>query len=249
MNENYRKYVAEAIGTFALVFVGAGAICTDYYLKSAAGAGGAGEGGIGLVGVSIAFGLAVAAMVYALGYISGCHINPAVTVACWVTRRMDTNLAVFYILAQLVGASVAGFALKTIYPQAVASVHLGTTFLGQGVPLARGVLMEFVITFLLVFTIFATAIDRRGSKQFAGLCIGSAILFGVLIGGAVTGGSMNPARTFGPAIASGFFNDHFVYWVGPIVGGIAAALLYERVLGEAEGELPAEERPTRRGRR
>jgi glycerol uptake facilitator protein len=244
MNENYRKYIAEAIGTFALVFIGAGAVCTDYYIKSAGGT------GIGLVGVSLAFGLVVMAMVYALGYISGCHINPAVTVSCWVTRRMDTNLAVFYILSQLVGATVAGFALKTIYPQAVASVHLGTTSLTTGTPLARGTLMEFIITFLLVLTVFTTAIDRRGSKTFAGLCIGFAVLFGVMIGGVLTGGSMNPARTFGPAIASGFFKDHFVYWVGPILGGIAAALFYERVLAETEGEIPIEERPTlRRGRR
>ncbi len=243
MNENYRKYIAEAIGTFALVFIGAGAVCTDYYLKSA------GNAGIGLVGVSIAFGLAVIAAVYGLGYISGSHINPAVTVACWVTRRMDTNLAVFYILSQLVGATIAGFALKALYPNAVASVHLGTTFLGQGVPLARGVLMEVVITFLLVLTVFTTAIDRRSSKAFAGLCIGFAILFGVMIGGAVTGGSMNPARTFGPAIASGFFKDHFVYWIGPILGGIAAALFYEKILAEAEEEIPPEERPAIRRRR
>jgi glycerol uptake facilitator protein len=243
MNENYRKYIAEAIGTFALVFVGAGAVCTDYYLK------GAGAAGIGLVGVSLAFGMAAIAVVYAMGYISGSHINPAVTVACWVTRRMDTNLAVFYIISQLVGATVAGFALKTIYPQAVASVHLGTTFLGSGVPPARGMLMEFAITFLLVLTVFATAIDRRASKAFAGLCIGFAILFGVMIGGAVTGGSMNPARTFGPALASGFFKDHFVYWVAPILGGIAAALFYERVLAEAEEEIPVEERVVARKRR
>ena len=244
MNENYKKYVAEALGTFALVFVGAGAICADSYLKSA------GAAGVGLVGVSLAFGLAAMAVVYSLGYISGSHINPAITVACWATRRMDSNMAVFYILSQLFGAAVAGFALKTLYPQAVTSVHLGSTFLAQGTPLARGVLMEFVITFILVLTVFATAIDRRATKAFAGLSIGFAVLFGVMIGGAITGGSMNPARTFGPAIASGFFQNHFVYWVGPILGGIAAALFYERVLAEEGAGIPAEERlATRRGRR
>lgn len=244
MNENYKKYVAEAIGTFALVFVGAGAVCADYYLKSAGGT------GIGWVGVSLAFGLAAMAAVYGFGYISGSHINPAITVACWTTRRMDTNLAVFYILSQLAGATVAGFTLKTIYPNAVTSVHLGSTFLGQGVPLARGVLMEAVITFLLVLTVFSTAIDRRASKAFGGLCIGFAVLLGVMIAGAVTGGSMNPARTFGPAIASGFFQNHFVYWVGPVLGGIAAALFYERVLAEEEAGIPAEERlSSRRGKR
>lgn len=242
MNENYKKYIAEAIGTFTLVFVGAGAICTDYYLKSAGGA------GIGLVGVSIAFGLAAMASIYGLGYISGSHINPAITIACWATRRMDTNLTVFYVLSQLLGATIAGFVLKTIYPQAITSVHLGSTFLGQGVPMARGVLMEFVITFLLVLTFFSTAIDRRASKTFAGLCIGSAMLLGVMVGGAVTGGSMNPARTFGPAIAAGFFQNHFVYWIGPILGGIAAAIFYERILAGDEVEVPAEA-AVKRGRR
>ena len=238
MNENYRRYIAEAIGTFALVFIGAGSICTDFYLRNAGGA------GIGLLGISIAFGFVVLAMVYATGYLSGGHINPAVTVAFWVTRRMDTNLAVFYIVSQLVGATVAGFVLRTIYPDAVASVHLGATYLGQGVPVARGILMEAVITFLLVLTVFSTAIDRRSTKAFAGLCIGLAILFGVMIGGPITGGSMNPARTFGPAIASGFFQNHFVYWIGPIVGGIVAIIFYERLLAEEQGAGLEVEKPT-----
>ncbi|MFQ5956741.1 MAG: MIP/aquaporin family protein [Candidatus Brocadiales bacterium] len=241
MNDNFRRYVAEAIGTFALVFIGAGAICTDYYLKSTGGA------GIGLLGISLAFGFVVASMVYATGYVSGGHINPAITVSMWVTKRMDTNLAVFYIVSQLVGATAAGFMLRCIYPDAVAAVHLGTTALAQGVPVARGILMEFVITFLLVLTVFSTAIDNRASKAFAGLAIGLAIFFGVLIGGPITGGSMNPARTFGPAIASGFFINHFIYWAGPILGGIAGSMFYERLL--AGGPIPmvkAAGRPRRR---
>lgn len=246
MNENYRRYIAEVIGTFALVFIGAGSICTDSYLRSAGGT------GIGLLGVSLAFGFAAMAMVYALGYVSGAHINPAVTVACWISRRMDTNLAVFYIVSQLAGAALAGFALRTVFPEAIAKVHLGATYLGPGVPLSRGIIMESVITFLLVLTVFATAIDRRSTKAFAGVAIGMALLFGVMIGGPLTGGSMNPARTFGPAIASGFFQNHFVYWVGPIIGAIAASLFYERLLAEGPGlgetllEKPA---PARRGRR
>ncbi len=241
MNDNFRRYVAEAVGTFALVFIGAGAVCTDYYLRSAGGE------GIGLLGISLAFGFVVASMVYATGYISGGHINPAVTVSMWVTKRMDTNLAVFYIVSQLVGAAAAGFALRCIYPDAVAGVHLGTTAIAQGVPMARGILMEFAITFLLVLTVFTTAVDNRASKAFAGLAIGLAIFFGVLIGGPVTGGSMNPARTFGPAIASGFFVNHFVYWVGPILGGIAGSLFYERLLaGAPVPVIKAVGRPRRR---
>lgn len=226
--DNYKQYVAEAVGTFMLVFIGAGSICADYYLKQA------GEPGIGLLGIAIAFGLVVAAAVYSIGYISGGHINPAATVAFWVTKRMEANTAIFYIGSQLVGASVAGFLLKVLFPDALAAVHLGVTKFGTGVNVYQALTMEFVITFLLVFTIFTTVVDTRAPKGFGGLAVGLAILFGVMIGGPITGGSLNPARTFGPAIASGFFENHVIYWIGPILGGIAAGLLYDRTFAEGD---------------
>jgi glycerol uptake facilitator protein len=224
--DKYRPYIAEALGTFALIFIGAGSVCADYVLRQTGGA------GIGLLGISIAFGLVVATMVYALGYISGCHINPAATIAFWVTNRMEANKAVFYIGSQLVGAVAGGYLLGILFPQAIAPVHLGVTSLGKGVTVSQGMLMEFIITFLLVLVIFSTVVDQRAPKGFAGLAIGIVILFGVMVGGPITGGSMNPARTFGPAVASGFFENHLVYWVGPVLGGIAAGLLYERVFAE-----------------
>lgn len=224
--DNYRPYIAEALGTFALIFIGAGSVCADHVLRQNGGA------GIGLLGISIAFGLAVATMVYALGYISGCHINPAATIAFWVTKRIEANKAVFYIGSQLIGAVAGGYLLGVLFPQAIAPVHLGATSLGKGVTLTQGMLMEFIITFLLVLVIFATAVDQRAPRGFAGLAIGIVMLFGVMVGGPITGGSMNPARTFGPAVASGFFENHLVYWVGPILGGIAAGLLYDRVFAE-----------------
>lgn len=224
--DKYRPYIAEALGTFALIFIGAGSVCADHVLKQSGGA------GIGLLGISIAFGLVVATMIYALGYISGCHINPAATIAFWVTNRMEANKAVFYIGSQLVGAVTGGYLLGILFPQAIAPVHLGVTSLGKGVTVSQGMLMEFIITFLLVLVIFTTVVDQRAPKGFAGLAIGIVILFGVMVGGPITGGSMNPARTFGPAVASGFFENHLVYWVGPVLGGIAAGLLYERVFAE-----------------
>lgn len=225
--DNYRPYIAEALGTFALIFVGAGAVCADHVLRQNGGA------GLGLLGISIAVGLVVATMVYALGYISGCHINPAATVAFWVTNRIEANKAVFFIASQLVGAVAGGYLLGILFPQAIASVHLGVTSLGKGVTLSQGILMEFILTFLLVLVIFATAIDQRSPRGFAGLAIGVVMLIGVMVGGPITGGSMNPARVFGPAVASGFFVNHLVYWVGPILGGIAAGLLYDNVFAES----------------
>lgn len=224
--DNYKQYIAEAIGTFALIFIGAGSVCADYYLKQGGGT------GVGLLGISIAFGFVVVAVVYSIGYISGGHINPAVTIAFWFTKRMEANKAIFYIGSQLVGAAVGGYLLLVLFPDAMASVHLGTTALGKGVTLTQGILMEFIITFFLVLVIFATAVDPRAPKGFAGLAIGLVILFGVMVGGPITGGSMNPARTFGPAIASGFFENHFVYWIGPILGGIVAGILYDKVFVE-----------------
>ncbi len=224
--ENYRPYIAEALGTFALIFIGAGSVCADYVLKQGGGA------GVGLLGISVAFGLVVATMVYALGYVSGCHINPAATIAFWVTNRIEANKAIFYIGSQLTGAVVGGYLLGVLFPQAIAPVHLGVTSLGKGVTMFQGILMESIITFLLVLVIFATAVDKRAPNGFAGLAIGIAILLGVMVGGPITGGSMNPARTFGPAVASGFFDNHLVYWVGPVVGGIVAGLVYDKVFAE-----------------
>ncbi len=223
------KYVAEFLGTFMLVFVGAGAICADYYMKMAGGQ------GIGLVGISAAFGFVVIAAIYATSYISGAHINPAVTISFWIGKRMDANTAVFYIISQLSGAVVAGYFLKILFPDAVSTVFLGACAIGDGVSTGRAVFMEAVITFLFVFTIYATAVDRRSSKALAGVAIGLVFLFGVLVGTPISGGALNPARVFGPAIASGHFDNHFVWWFGPIIGGIVAGLLYDNLLSEKAG--------------
>ncbi|MGR3177857.1 MAG: aquaporin [Candidatus Anammoxibacter sp.] len=223
--EAWKKYVAEFIGTFALIFIGAGACCADYYLTQS------GAPGYGLLGIAIAFGFVVVAVAYSLGYISGAHINPAVTVSMVVSNRMDAQTGFMYIFSQLGGAAFGGFLLKILFPAAIA-VNLGTCSLGSGVTILQAITMEAVITFILVFVVYATVIDKRATPSLAGLTIGFVVLFGVIVGGAISGGAMNPARVFGPALASGAFNDHYVWWLGPIGGGVLAGLVYENFFAE-----------------
>lgn len=228
--DTLKKYVAEFLGTFTLVFIAAGAVCTDYYLKKSGGQ------SLGILGISIAFGLATTSVIYAIGYVSGAHINPAITIAHWVTRRINPDTAIKYILSQILGASLAGFTLKILFPEALYTVYLGTSTLGDEVSILQGIIMESIISFLLVLTFYGTVLDKRAYSGFAGLAIGLVVLFGVLIGGPISGGVMNPARAFGPALASGQFTHHYVWWIGPIVGSVLAALLYDTVLAEKEAK-------------
>ena len=229
--ENYKKYLAELLGTFALVFVGSGCVCADYYLVQS------GSQGFGLLGIAIAFGFVVVAVAYSLGYISGAHINPAVTVSMVATRRMKPGVGVMYIFSQVAGATFAGYLLKLLFPEALASVFLGTCVLGSSVSVSQAIGMEAVITFLLVFVVFATVIDKRSTPALAGLAIGFVVLFGVMVGGAISGGSMNPARVFGPAMASGHFVNHYVWWIGPIIGGLLAGFTYDLLFSEKKKQL------------
>jgi glycerol uptake facilitator protein len=229
--ENYKKYLAELLGTFALVFVGSGCVCADYYLVKS------GSQGFGLLGIAIAFGFVVVAVAYSLGYISGAHINPAVTVSMVATRRIKAGVGGMYIISQIAGATLAGYLLKILFPEALASVFLGTCVLGSSVTVTQAIVMEAVITFLLVFVVYATVIDKRSTPALAGLAIGFVVLFGVMVGGAISGGSMNPARVFGPAIASGHFANHYVWWIGPIVGGVFAGFTYDMFFSEKKKQL------------
>lgn len=223
-----KKYIAEFLGTFTLVFVAAGAVCTDYYLRKT------GNPGLGIIGTSIAFGLATTSVIYAISYISGAHINPAITVAHWITKRLNPNTAVKYIVSQILGASLAGYVLKILFPESLYTVYLGSAAIGNDISITQGVVMESIISFLLTLTMYGTAIDKRAYSGFSGLAIGLVVLIGSLIGGPISGGIMNPARAFGPAVASGQFSHHFIWWIGPIIGSIAAALLYDTVLADSE---------------
>jgi len=213
MDADFKKYLAELIATFSLVFIGAGAILSNN----------------SLTGVALAHGLVLMAMIYATAHISGAHVNPAVTIAMWVTKKISTKNSIFYIIAQLLGATIAGYALLTIFPNSP-GLHLGATALGPNISVGMGILIESILTFFLVFVIFAVAVDKRGHNGAFGLAIGFVLTFDILFGGALTGAAMNPARSFGPAFASGFWLNHMVYWIGPIIGAIAAALIYNNLL-------------------
>jgi len=210
-----KQCVAEFIGTFALIFVGVGAI---HHLGSVPG---------GLLGIALAHGLTIAVMVSATGAISGGHLNPAVTFGVWVGGRLEGKTLAAYWTAQLAGATAAGLLCASLL--GVAPVASGTPDLAEAVGFVPGVVIEAVLTFFLVFVVYGTAVDARAPK-IGGLAIGLTVALDILFGGPLTGAAMNPARTFGPALASGHWNHHLVYWLGPLLGGGLAGLVYGRFL-------------------
>jgi aquaporin TIP len=208
-----RRGIAEFVGAFALTFVGAGAIMT----------------GADLVGVALAHGLVIAVMASAVGHISGGHFNPAVTFGFLLTGRLQLMLAVVYWVAQFVGAIVAALLLWWIYPTDITDqANLGAPGLSDRIGVGSGLVVEAILTFFLVWVIFATAADPRGTfKSIAGLAIGLTITLDVLMGGPLTGAAMNPARAFGPQLVGNAWSDGWIWYLGPLVGGGAAALLYD----------------------
>ncbi|MYB42617.1 MAG: aquaporin [Chloroflexi bacterium] len=221
--EHGRKLAAEFIGAFALIFIGAGAIIQT--------------GGQNLIVIAVAHGLAIALLVSSLGHISGGLFNPALTIGLWATRRLDTVTTVAYIIAQLLGAVVAALALVLLFPEALReAVALGTPLLGRGIDFAQGVILEAIATFFLMLAVFGTALDPRGPK-LGGFGIGLILTMDILAIGTLTGAAMNPARTFGPALVGGEWADHLVYWIGPIIGAVVAALVYHYLFAEEEMEM------------
>jgi len=237
MRDALRHFVAEFVGIFALVFVGGGAIAMTRYTN----------GGAGLLEVALAHGIILAVMVSATMRISG-HLNPAVTLGFLATRRIEPLMAGVYILAQIFGAVVAGYALRGLLPGDVfAAIRGGGQSIALDVSFVQAFFLEFIATFFLVFVVFGTAVDPQ-SPKIGGLAIGLTIAADILAIGPLTGGSMNPARSFGPAVASGVFEGQAVYWLGPIAGAVAAAFLYDLLFlprgPEAEDSgalLPADE--------
>jgi MIP family channel proteins len=227
-----RRGFAEFVGTFALVFVGAGSILTTAKLlgpvissPQAADV----YGSLTVVGVALAHGLAIAVMASAVGHISGAHFNPAVTLGFLVTRRLAPSLAIVYWSMQFSAATAAAALLRWLYAaQPRQLTNLGAPVLGSGVTHWQGLVIEIVLTFFLVWVIFATAADPGGAfKSIAGLAIGFTITLDVLMGGPLTGAAMNPARAFGPELIQHEWKDAWVWYVGPFVGGVLAALSYE----------------------
>jgi len=221
-----QKLVAEFVGTFALVFFGVGAISADQFLR----VGTNGQSGFGLLGVALAQGLAIGIMVTSLGHVSGGHFNPAVTVAFWVTRKFSTFDTLAYWVAQIAGAVAAAYLLRTLPFDAWSSVQLGAPSLAGGITRTSGMTIEAVMTFFLVFVVFATAVDERGAfNKVAGFAIGLTVTLGGLLGGPFTGAALNPARAFGPALAANHWANHGVYWIGPLAGGVAAGWVYDTI--------------------
>lgn len=214
----WRRALAEGLAAFALVFAGCGAIVVD-----------ATHGGsLGAAGVSAAFGLVIMVMIYATGHLSGAHINPAVTVAFTLTRHFPRRDAVAYVAAQFTGAGAGAYVLLAAWNAKPA--HLGATIptVGSGTAL----LYEAILSAFLMFVIVAVATDTRAVGAAAAIAIGGTVALDALVGGAVTGASMNPARSLGPALASGTWTEFWVYLAGPLLGATAGALAYQLVRGE-----------------
>ncbi len=221
---NFRACLAELIGTFSLIFVG---VLVGHHLGGVPG---------GLLGVAIGHGLAIACLASATGAISGGHLNPAVTVAMMATRRIDAVNGACYIASQLIGAVLAALAAQFILgDNGAAAVLNGTPALASGTTMAMGFVAEMIATFFLVFVIFGTAVDGRGPKVGAWF-IGMTVTLGILAIGPLTGGALNPARWFGPALVGRNFADFLLYFGGPIVGGLLAAFTYQAIMTSPEAD-------------
>jgi len=215
-----RRAVAEALGTFGLVFVG----CAAVIATAVPGV------NYGLLGVAWAHAMVLAIMITATMNISGGHLNPAVTVGLLVGRRITPGDAGVYIIAQLAGGVIGAWLASSLMPAAaVAATGLGTPAMQNGVSLVSGIGLEAVLTFFLVSAVYGTAVAPT-APRVGGFGIGLVLLFDILVGGNLTGAAMNPSRAFGPALVSGNWLSHAAYWIGPILGGIVAALLWEGVL-------------------
>lgn len=228
MYNTTQKLVAEFLGTFALVFFGAGAICAERFLQGAGG---------GVLGAALASGLAVAILSAALGRFSGAHFNPAVTIGFWITKRFSTMEVVGYWAAQIFGGIAAAFILKAILPrdESWQPALGGTPDLVRDFTRLPAMGLEALITFFLVLVYFAAiSEDNALSRSLSGLAVGFVYTIGILLAGPFTGAALNPARAFGPAVASNHWANQGVYWVGPLAGGFVAGLVYDALYGKKQ---------------
>jgi MIP family channel proteins len=215
--ELWRRAAAEGLAAFALVFAGCGAIVTDASY----------DGALGTVGIGLVFGLIIMVMIYATGHLSGAHINPAVTIAFSLTRHFAWRDASAYIAAQLAGATAAALVLLAVWPDKPAA--LGATV--PSVAAGSALVYEVILTAILMFVIIAVATDTRAVGAAAAIAIGGTVGLDAIFGGPVTGASMNPARSFGPALAAGEWQDFWIYVLGPAVGAALGAVAYQLIRG------------------
>ena len=239
---NPRNWFAEAIATYALVFFGPLSIILSVV------AFGDGLSIESIIMISLGHGAVIGLMVYAFGHISGAHINPAVTIPMMITKKISVQDGIGYIIFQLLGAIIAALSLKAILPELGAKVNFGT----QGGPsellnssIMAGITVEIILTFFLVTVIFLTAVHKKAPAGIHGISIGGMVFLLHLVGVPLTGASMNPARTFGPAVVSGFWELHWLYWVAPIIGGIIAGVIMNYVfVNKAEPKTKSVSRST-----
>ncbi len=219
--------LAEALGTLLLLFVGTGAIISTAFVHSPSGS--------QLLIVALAHGIALAIAITAALAISGGHINPAVTIGMLVARRIKVTDAVGYIVAQIVGATLAILLLMLMLPSSLGTtVTWGLPSLSSSTTVVQGIMIEAMITFFLVFSVFMTAADQKIGSKIGGLGVGLTLVVLILFAGPFTGAAANPAVFMGPAIATGNFTNWYVYWIGPLLGGIVAALVCEYLLIRAK---------------
>jgi MIP family channel proteins len=222
----FRKALAEVVGIFCFFFAGIGAIV------DIAGT----DASSNLLVVAFAHGIMLAIMVSALGEVSGGHFNPAVTFGLFVGGMIDIRTVVVYWCAQLFGAVLAALAIEVAFPKKMYDPsHIGAAALAPGVNFGTGSFIEAVLTFFLVLAVYGTAVDPR-HPPIGGLAIGLTVFVDILVGGGRTGAAMNPARAFGPALVSGHWNDQLVYWLGPLIGGAVAGLVYKNLFWQTPAE-------------
>ncbi len=226
MGAKLRPLTAEFIGTFGLVFIGAGSIVVNE----------ARSGALGLLGVALAHAVVLSVMVTALMRISGAHFNPAVTFGLWLANKIDAKDAGFYVLTQLVAAVVAALLVKTLLPSVAGEITgYGVPRIASDVDLIQAILIEAILTFFLVSAVFGTAVSPEAPSGIGGFGIGLVLLFDILVGGPLTGAAMNPARAFGPAAIANDWVGQGAYWIGPLLGGAVAALVWGKVLLPKDG--------------
>jgi len=228
MKMGRRAYTAELIGTFALVFFGSVSVTVFTAIL------GFSSPSTSILAIAFAYGFILMVMVYAIGHISGCHINPAITITSVALRKMEVDDGVAYLVAQVVGAALAGLAHQFLLPEAGKLTNFGSV--APGIPIGRdplaAVVVELIITFFLMFSFYAAAYTGKVPAGASGLLIGMTLAADMLIAGPLTGGAANPARALGPAIAAGAYQSLWIYWVGPIIGALLAGFVYEYLLAE-----------------
>lgn len=221
LTDHGRALIAEAAGSFMFISIGAGSVVADAMTN----------GAITVVGVALAHGLALAVAVSVFGGISGGHFNPAVTLGLAVADKHPRGRILTYWGAQVAGALAAGIFLRIAFDHVAAAADvtkLGTPVLAPGLPLLTAIFIEMVLTVFLLWAVFGTAVSPN-APRIAGFGIGLTVAADILIGGPLTGAAMNPARWIGPAVATGFFADWYVYWIGPLLGGALAGLSYRYI--------------------